>query len=273
MRVLKWTGIVLGGLAGLLLLFGAFVYVAGGMKFNRTYTFAESPLPVRADSATRARGAHLVRTHACAECHGPDLGGKVLVDGMPFARIVAANLTAGRGGIGTGYRDADWERALRHGVNPQGRGLLIMPADLYTHLADDELGAMIAYLKTLPPVDNELPATELGLVGRMVATFNPLTMPELMTSPAGRPATAPPMGPTTAYGQYRTRTLCIACHGADLHGAPPPGPRRAVRPRPRRGPGLDPGTVRHGPAWRRHAGRAHPRSPLDALAPLFASVR
>ena len=74
----------------------------------------------------------------------------------------------GRGGIGAAYDAADWDRALRHGVDRSGRGLLFMPVDHYQHLSDEDLGAMIAYYRSLPPVDNDRTALELSLLARLM---------------------------------------------------------------------------------------------------------
>lgn len=64
--------------------------------------------------------------------------------------------------------DLYYVRAIRHGVNPQGRGLLIMHSDAYHNLSEVDLGALIAYLKSLPPVDNVLPDRRIELLGRMI---------------------------------------------------------------------------------------------------------
>ena len=89
-------------------------------------------------------------------CHGDNLAGDTLVDDFAFARIAASNLTSGRGGIGGTYSDIDYVRAIRHGVGNDGKGLPIMPSEAFNKFSDHDLGAMIAYLKTLPPVDNEV---------------------------------------------------------------------------------------------------------------------
>jgi len=61
--------------------------------------------------------------------------------------VAAPNLTTGKGGIGSIYSDADWEKALRHGVGSDQRGLMFMPSQAYYHFSDAGLGALIAYLK------------------------------------------------------------------------------------------------------------------------------
>jgi len=122
---------------------------------------------VPADAAAVARGRHLSEAVAvCTVCHGDDLGGRLAFEHPLLGRGYTPNLTAGRGGIGAAYDAADWDRALRHGVDRSGRGLLFMPVDHYQHLSDADLGAMIAYYRSMPPVDNERTGLELTLLAR-----------------------------------------------------------------------------------------------------------
>ena len=65
-----------------------------------------------------------------------------------LAILSASNLTKGQGGVGASYTDADFVRALRHGVRPDGKSFLIMPANLYAHLSDADVGALIAYIRS-----------------------------------------------------------------------------------------------------------------------------
>jgi hypothetical protein len=81
--------------------------------------------------------------------------------------LAIPNLTTGAGGVGDTNTDEDWVRAIRHGVGHDGRGLALMPSAVFYYLSDEDLGALIAYLKSLPPVDNEMPGTDLGPVGRI----------------------------------------------------------------------------------------------------------
>ena len=56
--------------------------------------------------------------------------------------------------MGATYTEAQWELALRHGVGQDGRALAIMPSGNLNHLSDEDLGAIVAYIKQVPPVDN-----------------------------------------------------------------------------------------------------------------------
>lgn len=221
-RILKRTGIVLALLVVVAVLAGGVLFVVGGSKFEGPSGLrAESIAP---DAAAIALGEHLVATHACADCHGQRLEGTVLVDAPPF-RVVASNLTRGAGGVGAQLDPAGWERAIRHGAGVDGRGLAIMPAEVYTHLSDADLAAMIAYLETVPPVDNELPPTELRPLGRVIAGLGQIEPTSAMVDhDAPHPATNPPPAATAEYGAYRSSTTCNGCHGERLEGMQPPNP-------------------------------------------------
>jgi mono/diheme cytochrome c family protein len=233
MKVLKWIGIVLASLVGVVVIAAAVLNVIGRGKANRTPDVAATPVTVPAnDSALLARGSHLADFMGCAGCHGPGLSGKQFPTPSFLVTLAAPNLTRGEGGVGAAYTHADWERALRHGVAKDGRSLIIMPAEAYTHLDDSDAAALIAYLQSLPPVSQSFGPRKLGVVGGAllgVGFFS--TAPDMIAhdSVGKRPAVAP--AASAEYGRYLVSvTGCDVCHGADLRGAkeagggPPPGP-------------------------------------------------
>jgi len=153
----------------------------------------------------------------CEHCHGPGLGGQVLEDNLMFGRLVATNLTSGVGGVGADYTDADWVRAVRHGIGTDGKSLVAMPSDVFYNFSDDDLGLIIAYLKSLPPVDNKLPETRLGPLGRVYLLQDPIILPAgVIDHDRPRPPEPPP-GVTVERGEYMA-FICRACHGDDLSG-------------------------------------------------------
>jgi mono/diheme cytochrome c family protein len=224
-KVLKWIGIIMGGLVGLLALVFVVLYFIGGAKVNKKYEVPVETISIPTDAAAVQRGEHLATIYICTRCHTENLGGELsfVVPGM--VSIPTPNLTSGPGGVGGFYTDTDWVRAIRHGVGHDGRALFIMPSKTFHYLSDEDLGALIAYLKSLPPVDNALPERRIEPLGRLmmaVGMFPPLPVEQIdHTSP---PPVAPEPGVTVAYGEYLSRT-CTECHGADLNGAPfgPPG--------------------------------------------------
>jgi hypothetical protein len=141
-------------------------------------------------------------------------------DDFAFARLTAPNLTAGKDGIGSSYTDTDWVRSIRYGVRRDGKPLLFMPSEAFTNFSDADLGAIIAYLKTLPPGDMAVaPARTIGPVARIIyLTGNfPLIPAEIIDRTRTRPAVTP--GVTTEYGKYLAETGgCTGCHLPSLAG-------------------------------------------------------
>jgi len=112
-------------------------------------------------------------------------------------------------------------RAIRHGVAPDGRPLMIMPSHDYTNFSDADLAAVIAYVKSVPPADNVVPDSRLAGVGRalLVAGALPLFSAERIDHTAPSPAPVSP-GTTKEYGSYIARIACQGCHGPAYAGGP-----------------------------------------------------
>lgn len=222
-RWLRWLGYGVGAVVALLLLAVAALYAASSSRIGRKYSFPNASVRAAADSASLARGQHLVEAIGkCQDCHGEDFGGEVMTDSPMFARLVASNITTGRGGI-QGYTDADFERAIRHGVGRGGRALIFMPAEAYTVMSDPDLAAVIGYLRTLPPVDREVPGSRAGPIARALFLGGnfPLLPVELIDHDARRAVPTP--GVTVEYGKYlATVGGCRACHGSALDGTGEP---------------------------------------------------
>ncbi len=129
-----------------------------------------SPLMAWAETPVE-RGEYLVRgPMGCGNCHtpqgpeGPDMsmelaGGQLVIDDATM-KAWSANITPG--GEIAGWSDADLARAIREGIRPDGT--LIgppMPFTFYRHLSDTDLAAIVAFLRTLEPIENDV--AEIGL--------------------------------------------------------------------------------------------------------------
>ena len=231
MRVVKWIGIVVGSLLGIVIIGAGAVYAIAGQRIARHYEVAGAEITLPTDSAALARGKTLSITRGCTGCHTADLGGGTFIDVPVVAQLYSANLTSGAGGVASRYKtSADWERSIRHGVAPDGRALLFMPSHEFYQLSDDDLGKLVAYLRTVAPVDRTVGEQKVGPVGRglFVAGILPLVPAELVDHAAPRPV-APQPGITPEYGRYLMVT-CTGCHGNTLSGGPIPGapPERAI---------------------------------------------
>lgn len=173
------------------------------------------------------RGRHLVTVVAqCSYCHGPDLAGREMADDPWIGRLYASNLTRGVGGIGGAYSDAEWDAALRHGIAPDGRSLLLMPSGELAQLTDRDLAAVVAYVRSVPAVDRVVPGKRPGWLTRFVVALGlapDLISAEQVEREAGRRSTrvlvAHSDAPTAGYGEYLVALgSCRICHRADLAG-------------------------------------------------------
>ena len=158
----------------------------------------------------------------CTICHGDNLGGKLAFEDAFLGRGYTANLTSGLGGVGRYYSKADWVRSIRYGVRPDGRGIIFMPSDYFNRISDAELGAIIAYLRSLPPVDNERTAVEINFAARLMidlGMFGDVVRAARIDFRAQRPK------PTADPGAYLVALGgCTFCHGPQLTGGQGPEP-------------------------------------------------
>ncbi|MGQ0604906.1 MAG: c-type cytochrome [Anaerolineales bacterium] len=219
-RVLKWIGIVLGGLVVLALIVLVGLFLSTEYRFSRTFNVQPETITVPSDTASLAIGERWAEIH-CRACHGPDLGGGPFFEAGDIGYVDAPNLTAGQGGIGSMYTDADWVRALRHGIKKDGTSVFIMPSNDFYYLSDADLGSIIAYVKTFPPVDREIRPrglTPFAKVLYAIGAFGNLLYAEVIPHEAPRPA-APGVGVTVEYGEYLVNAHgCRSCHGPQLNG-------------------------------------------------------
>lgn len=212
-------------LVGLLLLAVAGVYGTSEWRLRQSRAIPPQDLLIPDDSVTIERGRHLVTAITkCTECHGEGLGGQTM-DLGPLGKLTASNLTSGKGGVAP-KNDGEWVRAIRHGVRPDGRPLIFMPAMVFAHLDAADLAAIIAYVKSVPPVDHALPQSRLGPIGRLLI----VTKPERLLPATGIDHAAPiptvtPPSLTPEYGRYLAITGgCTYCHGDNLKGGLREGP-------------------------------------------------
>jgi cytochrome c553 len=219
-KIIQWTSIVLGGLFVLVAIAGLVLYQVGIKKLNQTYpdiAVETVNIPTEADAV--ARGKHVATIWACTRCHGEDLSGGVITNDplsglVPLmGTILVPNLTSGNGGIAGSYTDADWVRAIRHGVMPGGTGEALMFD--YSTMSDQDLGDLIAYLKQVPPANTNYPETSYGPLLPMLANISLLTpAAKKIDHAAPRPGAAAP-GVTVEYGRYLS-VVCTACHGNSI---------------------------------------------------------
>ena len=198
----------------------------------------EPALEIPSGAEALARGEHIAITRGCTDCHGADLGGRVLVDAFPIGRLAAPNLTRGKGGVGPRLDAAGIERAVRHGVGDGGRLLLYMPATDYSALTDADMADLIAFVSAAAPVDRDIPAPLAGPLMRTLFVFDkaPLAY-ALRVDQNAKHASAMVPSAGADYGRYLANS-CTGCHGEHFSGGRVPGtppsfpPARNITPDP-----------------------------------------
>lgn len=220
------VGIGAGGVVLLVVLLLGGVYGMSASAVGANH--AAEPHPFSAAAGNATEGARLGNIYGCTECHTPDLGGQVLIDGMPFARLPASNITSGS--PAGAFSDEEFEQAVRHGIGRDGRKLFVMPSQEYTYLSDQDVADILAWIRTMPAVERELPPRAFGPIGRTMAALGKIPFaPDLIAAdPNAQHLVRPPADDQLQVGYYYTR-LCTGCHGPELAGAPahepgkPPG--------------------------------------------------
>jgi len=215
----KWLRRVLIGLAIILIVAVTVIYVGGEFALNRKYDFTLEEIAAAEGTEAVSAGEHLYRTRACEACHAEGVVGELMFEAPFIGRVVAPNLTE----VLPDYSDAQLATLLRQGVRPDGTGVIIMPSSIYYFLADEDIANLIAYLRTLEPVENDLPDTRIEILARLFFILGEFQAePQLI--PDEPRMEKPEEGPTAEFGGYIADSLCGSCHGKDLHGGPDGAP-------------------------------------------------
>jgi mono/diheme cytochrome c family protein len=181
----------------------------------RHYPEPERPLAVKPEPAMAADGARLAHLDGCTGCHGDALTGGVEYSGNLGTVLVAPNLTR----VVRHRSDAELASAIRFGVKPDGTSLIEMPAERYLRSSDEDIAAVIAYLRSLPEKPDTAGKTRWGIDGRAMLAMGlmPASAEGLRVSDRG-PTHTP--SDAIARGRYLTQVHCSGCHGEKLQGEP-----------------------------------------------------
>ena len=188
-------------------------------------TFEPSP-------ARLERGKYLVESvMGCMDCHAQrdwskadaplisetkGRGGLLPFENLP-GRIIAPNITPDvETGAGS-WTDDMFARAIREGIGHDGRALFpIMPYENFRSLPDEDLASVIVYLRSLKPVRNELPKSEIAFPVNLLIRSAP--------RPISEPVPVPDLSSDVARGEFLVKMAsCAHCHTPHQKGAPIPG--------------------------------------------------
>jgi mono/diheme cytochrome c family protein len=226
-NILKILGLTLAGITTLLTIGVLLIYVLSSSRMNSRFNVEANPIPTFTSAADIAEGKRLYTARGCADCHGDDAGGKTFINDPAIGHMTGSNLTTGKGGVARARSDAELARAVRHGVGKDGRALIFMPSTDFAGMTDEDTGRLIAYVRSVPPIDREPPKLVAGPLGRFLFLIGeiPLLVSAEKIDHAAKPVAK--INPTVSvdYGKYIAAT-CTGCHrnnfqGGPIQGAPP----------------------------------------------------
>ena len=221
---MKRTSVALGALAVLAVATALVGKYVGERKLLRTVNVTVAPFAPTAPAGTPLlleQGRYLFATRGCADCHGASGAGKEVIRSGAML-VVSPNITTGANSVTRTYSTEDWVRTLRHGVKPNGRPIMIMPSEDYNRLTDDDVSAIIGYVRQLPPVPGTSRVIELPVAAKVLYAFGVVKDAYEMIDHSLPPEVPVKVEVSVAHGAYVAKT-CIGCHGVTLSGGRIPG--------------------------------------------------
>ncbi len=225
-KVVKWVVIILAILLVIVTISAFYLKSKFENGAKRVLEPKVTPVPILSDSASLERGK--VLAVACRNCHGNDYAGLDFFNDPALGYLASPNLSGAKGSATENYTDLDWARSLRHGVNPKGKPLSIMPSEVIGQMSDQDLGSLIGFMKTVTPVEKPLGSTKFTFMASVMAgaglfgnlyPYDIIKHEEVQSIPHVEISTSPD------YGAYFVRYEgCKSCHGANLNGGVSPDP-------------------------------------------------
>lgn len=240
-------------LVAIAIVLAAGLFVGSEWIVGRGHAVPDDRVAIPRDPAAIAEGGRLARLAGCRGCHGPNGEGRVWTSDRLTGTIAPPALARKL----AGYSDAELVRLIRYGVKRDGSTLFRMPSRALGSWADDDLGRIIAWLRTLKPGagDSRVETSygPLPRLGMLTGSFEE-SVRHVRLAPAHRP-------PET--GRYVYDTACAACHRLGDDHAPGDGPAApALAPR---AAGQDPAAFHR--LLRAGMGRhGRDRGPISAVA-------
>lgn len=191
-------------------------------KLNRIVDVNVTSINLASLNPSKERGEYLFRTRGCSECHGAKGEGKTFIDDESTGFYVyTPNITRGGGGAAATYSDTDWIALLRHGLKPSRTPVFIMPSEDYAQMADEDVAALVAYIRALPASSERKAQIRMPLLLKALYAFGVATdAAEKIDHNKPAPARVPE--DSHSQGEYVAKT-CAGCHGAGLAGGKIPG--------------------------------------------------
>lgn len=200
--MLKWLKRVTAALVVLMVAAAGGIYAASVMRLNRGYDTQLVAFDARSFHISLPEAQRRATSLMCAECHQE--AGRVLFEEPGVGKLVAPNLSR----IAPTYTDSELERLIRKGVKKDGTAALVMPAKTYAYLADEDVAAIVTWLRSLQQKPDSVPSgIEWGPLGRLGLALDQMPFEadhlDKSTYEKSRPADT---------GRYIVAATCLHCH-------------------------------------------------------------
>jgi cytochrome c553 len=178
------------------------IYLAGMWRLNKSYDVPLVAFDAASFNISVREGERRARSLMCMDCHHE--AGQVLFKADGVGTLVAPNLTR----LVPTYTDSELERLIRKGIKKDGTAVIAMPAKTYAYLADEDLAAIITWMRSRTRQPDAQPsASQWGPLGRVALATNKIPFEadhvENFTHTMKRPADLAP---------YLVQTTCLHCH-------------------------------------------------------------
>ncbi|TGL39044.1 c-type cytochrome [Leptospira perdikensis] len=188
---------------------------------NKTYEIKSVSIPKFYKPIDIAEGKRLYQSRGCGDCHDVDGSGRTFIDDPAIGTFSGANLTSGKGGVLSDRSDEELAIAIRHGVGKKGKALLFMPSTDFQGMTNEDVGKLIAFLRSSPAVDKPQGNLKAGPLGRFLFLIGEIPVfvsAEVIDHEANHLTNITP-SLSLEYGKYVAST-CTGCHGFSLKGGP-----------------------------------------------------
>ena len=215
LKIALW---IAGGLVGIVLLVLVGIWLVSSMTLGKKYDAPQIAMTHSTNAQTIAYGKRIAKIMGCDGCHGPAMQGQVLFKIPDGTKLVAPNVPK----IAAGYSDDELARVIKYGVRPDSTGVMVMPSEALYAMTDQDLTAILSYIRATPDQGGKTEKSNFGpLIRMMIATGGFDSAPASPTYLDDAPTYD--QGTQLGQGAYLARMACGECHGLDYKGRVFPG--------------------------------------------------
>ena len=161
---------LVGGLLGIVLIFAGVVQLNFEKQKDKTYSAVDFSIKELVGKADVQLGKRLYAVrNGCIDCHGSDLSGVMVMDDPAMGSIYGANITST---YLSDWSDEEVARAIRYGIHKNGRSLKFMPSFDFANLSLEDTAALVAYVKSVSPVEKPSHENTFGPIAKVLTLFN-----------------------------------------------------------------------------------------------------